>query len=82
MFIIKNSYISHCGKKPPPAHCAGGRADLKICGFQIETLKNGISIFLQIDHLTKFFLALILVLGQKNFQGSLYIPRSYFMLSL
>ena len=22
MFIIKNSYISHCGKKPPPAHCA------------------------------------------------------------
>ena len=21
MFIIKNSYISHCGKKPPPAHC-------------------------------------------------------------
>ena len=23
MFIIKNSYISHCGKKPPVAHCAG-----------------------------------------------------------
>ena len=23
MFIIKNSYISHCGKKPPPAHCGG-----------------------------------------------------------
>ena len=22
MFIIKNSYISHCGKKPPAAHCA------------------------------------------------------------
>ena len=24
MFIIKNSYISHCGKKPPPAHCELG----------------------------------------------------------
>ena len=59
-----------------------GRADLKICGFQIETLKNGFSIFLQIDHLTKFFLALILVLGQKKFQGSLYIPRPYLMFSL
>ena len=23
MFIIKNSYISHCGKKPPAAHCGG-----------------------------------------------------------
>ena len=24
MFMIKNSYISHCGKKPPAAHCAQG----------------------------------------------------------
>ena len=56
------------------------RGALEICLFQIKTLKNGISIFLQIDHLTKFFLALILVLGQKKFQGSLYIPRPYFML--
>ena len=24
MFIIKNSYISHCGKKSPVAHCDSG----------------------------------------------------------
>ena len=43
------------------------RANLKICLFQIKTLKNGNWIFLQLDHWVKFFLALILLCGQYNF---------------
>ena len=58
------------------------RDALEICLFLIEMPFFKVLIFLQIDHLTKFFLALILVLGQKKFQGSLYIPRPYLRFSL